>query len=136
MIRRRRLRTQAMPEITLTPLIDTALVLLVIFMVATPIMQNSLNIDLPEGQMQEDAQQSKDPVLVTIDDKESFFLNGSQHSLDDLLKELVEKMKLAEDKKVILQCDQKVSSGTLVKTIDSIKYVAGVEHVVLSTERA
>ena len=47
--RRRRLRRVTLPEISLTPLIDTALVLLVIFMVATPMMRNAIHIDLPEG---------------------------------------------------------------------------------------
>ena len=52
--RKSRRAAKHMPEISLTPLIDTALVLLVIFMVATPIMKNSLTIDLPKGHMKEE----------------------------------------------------------------------------------
>ena len=135
-LRRRRSKRRVLPEVSLTPLVDTALVLLVIFMIATPIMQNSLHIDLPQGQMQEDTQQSSQPVMVTIDSQERLSLNGDVLDLDRILQVLGEKMKSSDDKKVIVECDQKASSGKLVETIDGIKFVAGVEHVVLSTKRA
>ena len=48
--RGRRRRLQAMNDVSLTPLIDTALTLLIIFMVATPMMRNSIRVTLPSGQ--------------------------------------------------------------------------------------
>lgn len=133
--RRRKRGLERLPEVSLTPLIDTALVLLVIFMVATPIMHNSLKIDLPEGNMKEEVDPTVTSLVVTISPKEEIQFNGKVYALDELLKELNEKIKIAQDKRVYVQCDRNVSSGVLVNVIDSIKYVAGVEHVVLSTER-
>jgi biopolymer transport protein ExbD len=133
---RRRRKKLHLPEISLTPLIDTALVLLVIFMIATPIMHNSLNIDLPKGQMKEDAGQQGAHLVVAIDARERITLNELPYTLDGLLQALALQVRQAKENKVYVNCDQQVSSGTLVKIIDSIKYVAGVEHVVLSTERA
>ena len=133
--RRRRKRDSRLPEVSLTPLIDTALVLLVIFMVATPIMHNSLAIDLPEGNMKEDADPTVSSLIVAITAQEKLQFNGRLYKLDTLLKELAKRVKVSKDNRVYVNCDRKVSSGMLVKVIDSIKYVAGVEHVVLSTER-
>ncbi len=135
MRRRRRRSTIALPEVSLTPLIDTALVLLVIFMVATPIMRNSLAIDLPKGQMKEDADPNIAALVVSVTAQEQLQLNGVPYTLETLLKEVAQKIPTLKDKRVYIECDRKASSGTLVKVIDSIKYVAGVEHVVLSTER-
>ncbi len=132
---RRKRKENRLPEITLTPLIDTALVLLVIFMVATPIMHNSLEINLPSGQMKEGAQSTASSLIVFISGEEKIQLNGTSYKLDSLLAELAKKVAKTKDTRVYVNCDRKVSSGTLVKVIDSIKYVAGVEHVILSTER-
>lgn len=134
--RSRRRKVHAMPEISLTPLIDTALVLLVIFMIATPIMQNSLNIDLPQGYMKEGSDASASSLILSIDSQNRYRLNNELFSRDALLEELARRVKLSKESTVYVHCDQAVSSGSLVKIIDSIKYIAGVEHVVLSTERA
>lgn len=133
--RRRKRGLSRLPEVSLTPLIDTALVLLVIFMVATPIMHNSLAIDLPEGNMKEDVDPTISSLIVAIMPSGKLHLHGRTYSLESLLKELPRQVKASKENKVYVNCDRKVSSGTLIKVIDSIKYVAGVEHVVLSTER-
>lgn len=134
--RRRRRARKSLPEVSLTPMIDTALVLLVIFMVATPMMHNSLKIDLPEGNMKEEADTSVSTFVVTISQGDKLQLNGNTHNLESLLEYLAKKVPTAKDKRVFVDCDKRVSSGMLVKVIDSIKYIAGVEHVILSTERA
>lgn len=133
--RRRKSSEKRLPEVSLTPLIDTTLVLLVIFMVTTPMMQNSLSVDLPEGQMKEDADPSSSSLIVSITAQEKLSFNGKSYGLESLLPELQKQVSMADDKLVYIECDKKVSSGTLVKIVDSIKYVAGVKRVVLSTER-
>ena len=52
-LKRRRKKAVAINDIPLTPLIDTALTLLIIFMVTTPMMQNAIKVTLPEGQAKE-----------------------------------------------------------------------------------
>ena len=134
--RRRRTKSHTMPEISLTPLIDTALVLLVIFMVATPIMKNSLNINLPKGNMKEDKSTSSTAPVVAIDSRGTIRLNDEPMPLDRLVTKIAQLARDSKANKVYVQCDDKASSGILVQVIDTIKYVAGVEDVVLSTERA
>lgn len=134
--RRRRRKEGGMPEVSLTPLIDTALVLLVIFMVSTPMMQNSLNVDLPTGQMNEGATLSDNSLVVTIDAHNVLYFQKKPMNLDELCKELGRLVKESRDNKVYVNCDKNVSSGLLIKVIDSMKYIAGVEHVVLPTEKS
>jgi len=133
--RRSKRERKKLPEITLTPLIDTVLVLLVIFMVATPIMHNSLEIDLPSGRMKEGTDATSTSLMIDISPQEKLSFEGKVYKLDELLDLLAKKVKQTKDTRVYVNCDRKVSSGMLVKIIDSIKYVAGVEHVILSTER-
>ena len=66
---RRKARKFVMPEITLTPLIDTALTLLVIFMVTAPMVQNGIKIDLPQGNSKEVGQQQELVVSMSKDNK-------------------------------------------------------------------
>lgn len=136
-IRRARKRLHAMPEVSLTPLIDTALVLLVIFMVATPIMHNSIAIDLPQGAMKEEKSgPSSTAMIVSVDAQSRIRLNEVPYDLDALCQEIQKKSQELKENKVYVHCDQKVPAGMLVKVIDSIKFVAGIEHVILTTERA
>ena len=133
--RRRRRKEVGMPEVSLTPLIDTALVLLVIFMVSTPMMQNSLNVDLPSGQMSEGGTLSDNSLVVTIDAQNVLYFQKKAMSLDEICAELGQLIKASRENKVYINCDKNVSSGLLIKVIDSMKYIAGVEHVVLPTEK-
>lgn len=84
MARIRRLRQMPHAEITLTPLIDTALTLLIIFMVTTPMIHNSIKVDLPEGKAKESEQASQEIVLV-IDKQEQLFCNNQKVTIETLL---------------------------------------------------
>ena len=77
---RRYKRSQAtgIPEITLTPLIDTALTLLVIFMVTSPLINNAIKVDLPKGNAQE-AQGVQEDLVVHIDKQRSYLFEWNCH---------------------------------------------------------
>ena len=72
--RRRRKAATALHDIPLTPLIDTALTLLIIFMVATPMMQNAIKVTLPEGKAQEDGGAKQDLIVYVDKDKKIYFV--------------------------------------------------------------
>ncbi len=71
--KRRRKRSSAMQDKSLTPLIDTALTLLIIFMVAAPMVQNSIRITLPQGQAQEAGNAQQDLVVYVDANSKLFF---------------------------------------------------------------
>lgn len=101
-------------------------------------MHNSLAIDLPQGAMKEEkGGPSTSALIVSVDGQQRIHLNeDSFGDLAALCQELQKRAKRLQENKVYVQCDQKVPAGMLVKVIDSIKFVAGIEHVILTTERA
>jgi biopolymer transport protein ExbD len=135
--RRRRTSSVVPPEITLTPLIDTALTLLIIFMVTTPmIVENSLKIDLPQGAMKESGSQvTKQDFVVSIDhegNSDRIFLNGKPVTLNELEARIA---KEAQGKTVWVKAGKSTMSDTLIGAIDRIKY-SGVKDVVVATRKS
>ena len=126
-------RTISMPDINLTPLIDTALVLLVVFMVTAPIMKHGIKVDLPEGKVQE-VQQPKQELVVYIDKEEKLYCNdknvATEQQLLDLLKQNVAR---APDRTVFVKADRSVNYGKVIELVDQIKCVGDIKYVALAT---
>ena len=134
--RHRRRVVNTIPEITLTPLIDTALTLLIIFMVTTPMIHNAIKVNLPRGQAKEDAG-VKQELIVFIDEKEKLYLNNKpMANNDELIKELQQVVGDDKDKVVYLKADQSVRYGMVTELVDQMKVVGGIAHVALSTRKA
>ena len=135
MIRRfNRRKKPTMPEVSLTPLIDTALTLLVIFMVATPMLHNAVNVELPRSQGKSDSEPKKEDLVVYINDKEKFFLNGDPLALNDVIESIKKKANHKSAQTVYVKADRKVSHGTVCEFVDRLKYMGGIKNVALATQ--
>lgn len=141
MIRTRRSRrrtSDSLPELNLTPMIDTAFTLLVIFMVTTPIIQNSIKVDLPRGQSQEAGKQAQQELVVLVDDKSGIWFNGKLVALKDLgdiIKKYIATTGVTS-KRVWVKIDRNRPCDMLLNVIDKIKVVAGVKDVAIAMEKA
>ncbi len=137
MIRRRRKQKTAgqLQDLTLTPLIDTALTLLVIFMITTPMIQNAIRVTLPKGQAKEDGGAQQE-LVVFIDKEKKIFFQGAEQKPESLVSVLKEKIAGQENKMVFVKADQAVSYGSVLELVDHIKVVGGISHVVLATQKA
>src|ERR1700739_4331646 len=103
--RRRRTTHNAIPEIPLTPLIDTAMNLLIIFMVATPMMNNMIKVELPRGSVREGDSKSQE-LIVFVDKQEKLYVNGKPtHNQESLVKELKRLLGAEKDKTVFIKAD-------------------------------
>jgi biopolymer transport protein TolR len=131
---RRRQSSSQLLDISLTPLVDTALTLLVIFMITTPMIQNAIRVSLPKGQAKEDADTQQELVVYVDKDKKLFF-NGSEFSDEAIVSELKKRVGADQDKMVYVKADQGVPYGTVLELVDRIKVVGGVSHVVLATQK-
>ncbi len=136
MARRKRRITTPHLEVSLTPLIDTALTLLIIFMVTTPMIQNSILINLPKGHAKEGGTQAQE-LVVTIDRNEKIYFNNNpiEHKqLSDEIRKVI--MPEDQEKRVWVKVDEACSTKCLIETIDSIKIIGGVKDVAIATEQA
>lgn len=131
-------RGHAIQEINVMPLVDVALTLLIIFMVATPMMQNVIKVELPSSRIDDGAVKShtQQDLVVYIDKQRKFFFDGQEYSLDQLLKKLKSVIKQGSDDIVFVKADQAVPYGKVIDLVDTIKVSGGIKYVALATKRA
>ena len=139
---RNKRKQQSLPELNITPLIDTAVTLLIIFMVATPMLkkeQNALQIELPKGNSKEVADTRNQELVVTIskDGKDiKIAFNGKIVQEKQLIEQLKKSVSTKAQKTVFIQADTGAPYGKVIELIDKIKYVGGVSYVALATTEA
>ncbi|HEY7165174.1 MAG TPA: protein TolR [Candidatus Binatia bacterium] len=118
-------------QINVTPLVDVMLVLLVIFMVTAPIIQQGVQVNLPQAKAGA-VGGTEDPMIVTIAKNGRLYLNDNAISTEELSERLRAIKKLKPDKEVYLRADQDVRYGLVMRTIAAIKQ-AGIERVGMVT---
>jgi biopolymer transport protein TolR len=118
-------------QINVTPLVDVMLVLLVIFMVTAPIIQQGVQVNLPQASAGAIAG-SEEFLVVTVAKNGKIYLNDNETTLPDLGKKLAAIKKIQADKQVYLRADQDVRYGTVMRTIAQIKQ-AGIERLGMVT---
>jgi biopolymer transport protein ExbD len=134
---RKRSKKLFLPEVSLTPLIDTALTLLIIFMITTPMLQDSIKVSLPETKNQKGgSMQQVEQVIITVDKGGKLFMNDKQVAILDLPNLVKEKIKQAKNDVVIVKGDRGVVYNDIVKVVDAVQGVEGVKHVALAAKRA
>jgi len=133
--KRTRSKRSQINDISLTPLIDTVLTLLVIFMITTPIIQDSIKLNLPETKNTHAGapQLSDEPIVISIS-KDGIFLNDKKTTISKLNKEIKEKIKLTKDKNVIVRGDKSVMFEKITEVVDEIQSIEGVHSVSLATK--
>ncbi|MEO6163403.1 MAG: protein TolR [Candidatus Binatia bacterium] len=118
-------------QINVTPLVDVMLVLLVIFMVTAPIIQQGVQVNLPAARGSA-IPGAEEPLVVTVAKNGKTYLNDNVMSLDELGAKLRAIAKSQPDKQVYLRADQDVRYGLVMKTITEIKQ-AGIERLGMIT---
>lgn len=133
--RNRRKKRATLPEISLTPLIDTTLTLLIIFMVTTPMINNIIKVELPSSRVNEDRGTQQD-LVVFIDNKERLFFNDrSVTSLNDLISVIKKNVGNNTQRTVFVKADKHISYGRVIELVDHIKVIGGISYVALATKR-
>jgi biopolymer transport protein TolR len=119
----------ALSEINVTPLVDVMLVLLIIFMVTAPLMQQGIDVNLPKAKGKELPPEER--ITIIVKNGGVIFLNDNPISKQDMINKLSAISKLSPN--VFLKADQDVPYGTVVQIIGDIKD-AGIERLGMITE--
>jgi biopolymer transport protein TolR len=127
-------RSGPMAQINVTPLVDVMLVLLIIFMVTAPMMQQGVQVNLPKAATKALTAQEQ-AIVVSIDKSGRTFIDKNEIPGGDLKPRLVELFASRSKKEVFLKADQDVPYGLVVKAMAEIKG-AGVEKLGMVTEPA
>ncbi|MBI5656595.1 MAG: protein TolR [Geobacter sp.] len=123
-----------MSQINVTPLVDVMLVLLVIFMVTAPMMQQGVQVNLPKAETKA-LKSPEEAVVVSIEKNGRFFIDKAEISPDELKAKLSALLVNRAKKEVFLKADRDVPYGEVVKVMAEIKG-AGVERLGMVTEPA
>ena len=118
-------------QINVTPLVDVMLVLLVIFMVTAPIIQQGVQVNLPQAKAGA-IPGTEELLVVTIAKNGKVYLNDNPLTLAELGDKLRAIRKLQADKQVYLRADQDVRYGLVMRAVAEIKQ-AGIERLGMVT---
>lgn len=128
--KKRRAQRFHYPEVSLTPLIDTALTLLVIFMITAPMIQNGIKVDLPQGNSKEVGAQQE--LVVTLSKEGKMYFNSFPVNETSLVDSVKRAMGGRDDLPVYIRGDKDVSYGSVIAIVDRLKD-AGIKYVAMST---
>ena len=123
-------------NINVTPMVDVMLVLLIIFMVITPMLQNKVNIDLAkvtDPTAMPDADK-EDAVVVAVTRDGKVYLGQNQVSMADLGPKVADMLQNKTSKEIFMRADSRAQYSAVMEAIDNCR-TAGVDQVGLLTER-
>lgn len=129
-----------MSGINVVPYIDVMLVLLIIFMITAPIVQQGVEIELPQAAANSLPPENREPVILSVDKKGDYYLNVGDNrkqavSDDDVLQRVGIVMKLHPETPVLVRGDTAVDYGAVTRAMVLLQS-AGVAKVGLMTDNS
>ncbi len=123
-------------NINVTPMVDVMLVMLIIFMVVTPMLQKGVSVDLAKvnNPVQMPDADKEDAVLVAVMRDGTIFLGQDKVSADQLSEKVKDKLENKADKQVFVKADARAKYGAVVEVVDNVR-AAGVDQLGLLTEQ-
>jgi biopolymer transport protein ExbD len=124
-------------DINVTPMVDVMLVLLIIFMVVTPMLQKGVSVDLArtDNPSQMPDADKEDSLLVAVMRDGSIFFGSDKVPADQLTSKVKDKLSSkAGDKRVFVKADARAKYGAVVDVVDNVRS-AGVDELGLLTEQ-
>jgi biopolymer transport protein TolR len=123
-------------NINVTPMVDVMLVLLIIFMVITPMLNNKVNVDLPTetAAVVMDNANKEDAVTVAVTRDGRMWLGADEVTTDTIGAKISSKLENKIDKEVYLRADNRATYSKVMDAVDGIR-AAGVSQLGLLTEQ-
>ena len=118
------------------PMADIMLVLLIIFMVVTPMLQKGVSVDMAKANNAQDMQDADkdDAIIVAVTRSGDYYLGSTKVGLGDITTRVKDLLANRIDKTVFVRSDQRAKYGEVVKAVDEVRS-AGVDKIGLLTEK-
>ena len=121
-----------MSEINVTPMVDVMLVLLVIFMVTAPLIQQGVKVNLPETRAAP-VEATEKKIILTVDARRRVFIGDAEVATAELEQKLRTNKKAQADKEVYLHADKDIPYGLVVDVMAAAQR-AGIQNVGMITD--
>ena len=129
-------RGEVTSEINVTPMADVMLVLLIIFMVITPMLQKGVSVDMAKTNNPSEMTEAdkEDSILIAVSRDGRYYLNQDKVNIDDLTAKVSDLVSNRLDKMIFVKGDYRAKYGDVVKVVDNLR-AAGVDKIGLLTEK-
>jgi biopolymer transport protein TolR len=125
-------RTQtALAEINVTPLVDVALVLLIIFMVTAPVLQSGIEVNVPHTRTVKEITEER--LVISIDKSQKVFLGNDPININQIGAKLRQRIRDPKNQAIYLRSDEDVPFGAFATVMDAIKS-SGISNVSIVTQ--
>ena len=126
----------AVSDINVTPMVDVMLVLLIIFMVITPMLQKGVSVDMAKTNNPHDMQEAdkEDASVIAVTHDGKVYLGADLISKDEITTKLKDRLADKLNKTVYVKSDARAKYGVVVDVVDNIR-AAGVDSLGLLTEK-
>ncbi|HEY4188633.1 MAG TPA: biopolymer transporter ExbD [Polyangia bacterium] len=131
--RRRATPNQLKADINVTPLVDVVLVLLIIFMVVTPMLSKGVNVDLPVTDHHDKRNDDNRDIVVAITQRGEIYVGSDRVTLDGLGGAVAAERRRHPDKTIFLKGDTRLEYGAARRVMEAIHRV-GIADIQLGTE--
>src|SRR4051812_8936479 len=123
-------------DINVTPMVDVMLVLLIIFMVITPMLQKGHDVDLAKTNSPHsmDDADKEDAILIAITREGKVYFGNDLIQPEELAQKVKDRLANKTDKRVYIKSDARAKYGTVVDVVDNVRS-AGVDQLGLLTEQ-
>jgi biopolymer transport protein TolR len=128
--------TKVNSNINVTPMVDVMLVLLIIFMVITPMLQKGVSVDMAKvnNPVPMPDADKEDALLVVVMRDGQIYFGTDRVTLDDLTNKVKDRLANQVNKQVFIRADMRAKYGAVVDVVDNVRS-AGVDDVGLLTEQ-
>jgi biopolymer transport protein TolR len=129
-------RDKLQSDINVTPLVDVCLVLLIIFMVVTPLLQKGIAVQLPTTDNPDKKPENASQKLITVGwaTPPAYYLDADQLSKDNMQKRLEELYQRSPNAEIIIKADQRLKYGD-IKEVMKMAKEAGFQNVGLIADK-
>ena len=128
-MRRYRMDEKEFSEINITPFTDVVLVLLLVFMIASPfLVVGALKVKLPEASTAETINEKN--IEIFLDSSNKLYINNNYVTMQELLIQIQMKLQANPGQAVVIKADKEVFHGNFIKLLDELKKVGVTKFLI------